>query len=77
MTDSSMVSLLSDSELDAVTGGTGGVRIAASRTRVSVDQTVNGGFVGDFTLTASSSNVSLYGVGNTSNTSVVKVVTIA
>ena len=74
MTDFAMISLLSDDELDAVTGGA--VRVARSRVTVSVDQAANGGFVGDFTV-SNTTKTSLSNIGNTANSSSVSVTSTA
>ena len=71
MTDSLMVSLLSNDELDAVCGGA-----VRSRVRVSVDQSSTGGFVGDFTVSGGYGN-NLSNIGNTNNVSTVSTTSVA
>lgn len=66
MTDFAMISLLSDGELDAVTGGTLLVRAARNSVSVLVSQTAQGGFVGDFTVSQTFAT-KLTNIGNTSN----------
>ena len=65
MSDFAMISLLSDGELDAVTGGTG-VRAARNYVSVSVSQVAQGGFLGDFTV-SNTFFTKLTNIGNTSN----------
>ena len=74
MTDFVMVSLLSDDELDAVTGGS--TRAVRSRVAVTVQQTAFGGFIGDFTVSGGTRN-SFSNVGNTTNSSTVTTTSIA
>lgn len=66
MTDSLMVSLLSDGDLDAVTGGTILLRAARNSVSIMVSQTAQGGFVGDFTV-SNTFATKLTDIGNTSN----------
>ena len=75
MTDFSMISLLSDGELDAVTGGTLLVRAARSSITTTVSQQAQGGFVGDFTV-SSTNKTSLSNIGNTTNSSSVSVTSV-
>ena len=60
-----MVFLLSDGELDAVTGGAH-VRAARNYVSVSVSQVAQGGFVGAFTV-SNTDFTSFTNIGNTSN----------
>jgi len=75
MTDFAMISLLSDGELDAVTGGTLLVRAARSSITTTVSQQAQGGFVGDFTV-SNTYRTSLNSIGNTSNSSSVNVTSV-
>ena len=80
MVDVLMVTLLTDNEFDAVTGGRGhgggggggggGVRPANNNIRITVIQNALGGFGGNFSVSASSLTT-LTGVGNTGNVSTI------